>query len=285
MTCPESWLIPSVLTAFGDDFVQAEFGWHRAKTGLDGYRDWMDEQGVDLDSMVLRSVLEILGRPGGSSDRVVVEKTPRNSLYASQLLATDRNVRAVVLVRNPIGVVQSAIESWRQNRWLLLNNRDFIVRCYMALAEAVRDFPDQVFLLRYEDLLTDPRNALVNLNRSVGLECDFERLPSEEGFAQGSGLYRPTRKSELLSVGQLAAPSIRSLIRRRSIASMLNDIGRENLENLGYGDRELSDSLTAAPVSVWQTLADIPFLAAEPLVRLVDPVGTSQRIARRRMMS
>ncbi len=134
----------------------------------------------DLDSIeMFQRVLSHLGETCASS--YTTDQTPRNILYAYDLLAKIPELRVVQMVRDPRAVLFSQKQRWRK-RWL----GDKSIPLHNALRVWVNYHPiimsrlwnraalcgmklrndPRFMLIKYEDVVADPQ-------RQIGMLCDF----------------------------------------------------------------------------------------------------------------
>ncbi|MEX0404937.1 sulfotransferase [Aquibium sp. LZ166] len=107
-----------------------------------------------------------------SDARVVGEKTPWHTVFCDVMVNANPGTRFVAIVRDAPAVVASLYQRPRfarvatitqcAARWLILN--DMILGLQKSLG------PDRLALVRYEDLITDPRATIDRLCGFLGIE-------------------------------------------------------------------------------------------------------------------
>lgn len=134
---------------------------------------------------VFAAAMRDLAREAGRT--MICEQTPRNIFYAEALLETYPEARIVHMVRDPRAVMASQKKRWKRRR-LLANpealSRADALRAWVnyhpytmatlwarATAEALRLSSHPRFLMvRFEDLLSHPRETVQKVCAHVGLE-------------------------------------------------------------------------------------------------------------------
>lgn len=275
----ETWAFPMVLAGFSDERVVAEFGFARGRAALDNFQRFAEENGADLEQNLIRAVIQSMCSAVPPHASTFVEKTPRTSLHGAKILAADDDVKALVLVRNPIDVVLSVSRSWREGHWILLNNEGFVVNCYRALAEVVERFPERTLVARYEELHTTWDEFQRQLGERFDIAVDVEALRDESEFTFDDTRYRGSRlrQSRQFAPQERNTDDLSSRVRQRDLRRILRRIGAGPLASLGYPLDTLEAELDV-PTRVGATLRDLPDSAMNRAIRFSDP-----RLQRRRL--
>jgi hypothetical protein len=267
-TNPETWFVPALLAPFGSDLIQAEFGWDRVRGGLRPFA--CGDAG--LPTALLRTAARHITDTAPAGARYVVEKTPRNCLHLSAIAAAFPAAPLIVLVRDPVACIESALRSWRRGQLFPLNNTDNIVDAFRALADFVRTSdPSRSCVVRYEDLVRDPRRELTRVEQHLGLpDGALGRSLVPEGDLQvaGSTRTRLGTAPDIVDDSESARPA--SAFRRWYYRRVLERVGEQQLAVFGYSSEEAIARLGRhlRPVG---SLVDLLALASSWIVRLVDP--------------
>lgn len=107
---------------------------------------------------------------------VFFEKTPHHiqhwaalSLILRYMQSADHDVRIVGLVRNPLAMIHSAWSRWNAN----LEERQFVwkqsYQNLLRLREALT--PEQLLIIRYEDMVSDPASTMRDVCQFADLRC------------------------------------------------------------------------------------------------------------------
>jgi hypothetical protein len=143
----------------------------------------LNDTAFNLDSLEL--LQRVMSHLGGACDATyVTDQTPRNIMYAHDLLEQIPELRVVQLVRDPRAVLYSQKRRWRK-RWrgdksipfrnamrVRLNYHPIIMSKLWnrATLSGIQLKDNSRFLvLKYEDVVADPRGQ-------IGLLCDFLNL-------------------------------------------------------------------------------------------------------------
>lgn len=122
---------------------------------------------------LLRSVLEEYAARRNKPK--VAEKTPGHELYVEQLSAWFPQARFVWIVRDGRAVVKSQ----RRMHWIHEPIWQLSLHWRRSAIQALRfeaAHPDNIFRVRYEDLLRDPHRTLGPLHRFLGIRLEPQQL-------------------------------------------------------------------------------------------------------------
>jgi hypothetical protein len=185
----------------------------------------MRESGLTADAvreLLWRAYLD-LARQG---DSLLVEKTPSNAFFASEIAQCWPGARAIVLRRDPRDTWQS-FHQLTQAEGLPTAEAATRLRAWMdAVDHAARVFAGRATALRYEDLVREPIETLDRLVAFLALPAhEFDGTYRQEGpFAFGVGDFGPEIRSG--KVGRIRSRSHSADI-PEEIRAKVNDWGYE----------------------------------------------------------
>ena len=124
---------------------------------------------------------------------VLIDKTPRYYWIIEDLLRMLPESRIIILVRNPMAVLSSVIQTWstKGSGGSLSSYRADLLEAPPRLANAIEYGDDRVHTVHYEDIVTDTEAALTELQRFMGLEVEEnlshygQPIPRSFGDQQG----------------------------------------------------------------------------------------------------
>jgi phthiocerol/phenolphthiocerol synthesis type-I polyketide synthase E len=186
------------------------------------------ERGADRNQGIVRALMELLDLPFAhakrhverweaenlttpdvlrrlirlAAPRLFVDKSPGNARYLETLLAAERLVddaRYIHLIRSPVATVESVA----RNRFAQLMNAgnfdpdEFGEHIWTRYNENLCEFLDRIdpgrwLLMRYEDLVRDPRSALMAACATLGVPFQEQVLEPYEGNRMRDGLGDPS---------------------------------------------------------------------------------------------
>jgi hypothetical protein len=104
-----------------------------------------------------------------------LDKTPRYYLIFEDLLETFSASKFLLLLRNPLAVLNSIIKTWVVNDWERLN--DYVIDLYCAVdifSDIIINRKSQILILHYEDLIKNPSSQLKGIFNYLNLEFEKE---------------------------------------------------------------------------------------------------------------
>jgi hypothetical protein len=184
--------------------------------------------------------------------RLFLDKTPRYYFIIPELSQIFPNARIIILLRNPVAVLSSIINTWVRGNWLLLGDYyyDLVVAPRLLLA-GIELLKDRAIVVHYEDLVIDPGTQMEHLCRR--LEIVFYPEMIEYGNTSASqgrlgdpvGIHRHGRPTTAnLDKWQELGKSRQT----RYLANMyLQELGPDVVSRLGYDFDRMLAILNSGP--------------------------------------
>ena len=121
-------------------------------------------------------------KPSGKS--YFLDKTPRYYYIIKELYSIFPRAKFIILLRNPVAVLNSIIKTWVRGDWFLLGKyyRDDLIKAPYCLASGKRELKEKVYTLHYETLIAEPEKVVGQLCEYIGINFEYQMLD----FAQGS---------------------------------------------------------------------------------------------------
>lgn len=168
-----------------------------------------------LELFVLQMTMYRLQR----QKEIIGEKTPRHILRVPDILEAFLNAQIISLFRDPRAAAYSEIKAHFGSPSVIVTTRRW--HKYVAMHQKLKDdlLSDQYMMLRYRDLVSNPKEILEKISGLIGIEFEEQMLNyynrDEKGFADGeedwkSGTFEPLKKNKNeewktgLSAGQVA---------------------------------------------------------------------------------
>ena len=211
---------------------------------------------------VYDSVLEQSGK------QLLVDKTPRYYWIIEDLLSLLPDSRVVLLVRNPVAVLSSIIETWTSPKRVgfLKDYRGDLVEAPARLAVAMAIEDERLCVVRYEDLVIEPERNLLRLQQFAGLN-PVEGL-SDYGSAEKRVYGDPTgvyqhKTAKVDAIEKYLGRAGRTATHWRLLNDYRKLLGGDLLARLGYDDALLERQL--------QSIRPTGTRLAPPLVSQIFP--------------
>ena len=168
-------------------------------------------RGLDADKIITEVIERVLHEllPGA---KVVGDKYPEY-IWDLESLARDPGLSILVLCRDCRDVTSSTLEKartdWRRMPVFVrrLNSAEKVAHRWVRAVELMEANRDRIFVMRYEELVTDVTRTLARL--SEWLEIDPEGFDCERISSRSIGKYRNgLTHSELDTVMEIAGPTM-----------------------------------------------------------------------------
>lgn len=250
----EPWLMLHPVYALREEGHSAEYNARYAHNALKDFLQTLPD-GQDAYWKALRLMtLELYGQACSTSGKTLfVDKTPRYYYILKELAHIFPAARFIILLRNPLAVLHSMLETWVQGRWpRLAPFRDDLLQAPGLLVEGVSFLGERARVVAYERLVTEPEQVTAALCAWLGVVYDpqmlaygeRQRLPGRYGDAVGLARHKRPSAASLdnwLALGQ--TPQMRHLAE-----SYLDALGPELLAQMGYPAGELTGRLATVPL-------------------------------------
>jgi hypothetical protein len=197
-----------------------------------------------MASVLYSSVLNNTGKC------IFIDKTPRYFHIIPELLRVFPNAKFVILLRNPIAVLSSVLETWFNNQpgaLMKSYNRLDMVKGPGLLLDGIQKLHNNAIVVRYEDLVTDPEMHVRALSERLSLTfnpqmLDYQNSKQPQGrFGDQGNISKhstPVADSVEKWHTSLATDEL-----ARFAYGYLNSLGREVITKLGYDFETISNTL------------------------------------------
>lgn len=181
--------------------------------------------------------------------RVFLDKTPRYYSILPELRRTFPKARIIALIRNPVAVLFSMVNTWTSTRHLYalyLSGAD-LLEAPQCLAAAIENVPD-IHVMHYESLVTNSQSELQRLSEYLGVAFDPRMLH----YGRGNG-NRLGDQSEKIKAGRPDSGNAdrwKGGLTNAQLWTLANDyieyLGPDLLGRLGQNYGKLREAVDAA---------------------------------------
>lgn len=181
-----------------------------------------------------------------------LDKTPRYYLMVDFLREVFPEARFVFLVRNPLAVLASVIQTWYKGHFMWFDHWIDWKSGHACMAEAIHRRREGDMVVHYEELVQSPQETLEGLCAGLGIDFDAAMLTDYK-----SRDWKQGRVGDPTGIHRYAGVSDASLdkwteffgtrYRRQAAARMLAALDPENLGVLGYDADALLATLNRTP--------------------------------------
>lgn len=252
-TTAEPWLMLHPAYALRNEGHEAEYNARIAYRALQDFLSTLEGGREHYFRALQRMALHLYRTACEQAGKThFLDKTPRYYSILPELARIFPEARFVILLRNPLAVLASILNTWVKGDWTQLSRfyRD-LMDAPALLLEGIQLLDDRATVIHYEDLVVDPVTQVAALCTRLGLEFYPEMLD------YGQNAAPPGLLGDRAGVQRHTRPSTASLERwldlgrkgqtRRFALEYLEALGSYLLAGLGYDHTELEATLLAVP--------------------------------------
>lgn len=242
-TRSEPWLMLYPLYSLRDKGILTEYDFELGKNGLNDFLSGIKD-GKNIYINELRKMyLNLYSNYISSTDyKYFLDKTPRYYLIHRELLHIFPNAKFILLIRNPLDVLGSIINTWSKDQWENLSK--FKGDLYKAIDEYIYIIDNKrknILLVHYENLLENSDRVIKEIFNFLELRHedvtnDYYKNNEKWIFGDQCNVYLKKgidKKNSGNWKNDLSEPQY-----WRVMCDYLNYIGKERFEKLGYNFEE-----------------------------------------------
>ncbi len=196
---------------------------------------------VDLYHQGVADLAQRLYDHAGAGHVYFVDKTPRYSLIASEIIKCFPDAKFIFLWRNPGSVMSSITNTWNKGIWNVEYYKVDLIHGTKSLYRARDLAGSRAVDIRYEDLVSNPQDCLSELADYLELPTLLSALdkplPEKKGGTLGD--QRGSRKYTKISADSLHSwkQTCNNWYRRRSLKKIIDQVPEYQKH---YSNEELS---------------------------------------------
>jgi hypothetical protein len=266
-TVSEPWIALHPLFALREQGIIADFDQHLAHLAIQEFLRQLPEREEAYWESVRRMLSYLYNRAlDGSGKSTFLDKTPRYYFVIPELRRVFPDARFVFLLRNPIAVLSSILETWvKRNNALILSKFRHDLMAPRLILEGIRASGSNAIVARYEELASTPETAIQRLCSDLGINyspfmIDYGAATANRErwtFGDQGTLYEEIRPV----AGR--AERWKSVLKQSSTwtgwaLDYLSALGPGVVGEMGYDFKELSCVLTASRKTFPESLMDGP---------------------------
>jgi len=272
-TVSEPWVMLHPAYALKDHGIEAEYEAPLAKSALDDFLAGF-EDGVEVYIDGIRAMASVLyGRAlEESGRRYFLDKTPRYFYIIPELKKIFPNAKFLLLIRNPLAVLSSNLETWFENDITRLEhsyNYNDLLKGPGLLLDAIQQLGEEAIVVRYEDLVADPDGTVRHLCAGLGIPFDAEILNYRRGcLLEGKYGDQVGVQRHEVPVADHRDEWVKRFSNRQLLefaVAYIDRLSESVLERLGYPSDELKAAIRGSTAGAHQgpVLPDVAALNQE----------------------
>lgn len=233
--------------------VTATYNQNYATMALHEYVDSFDEGRDILVNAIQQFANDLYGRSLRRSGKpFFLDKTPRYYFIIPELMEIFPQAKLVLLVRNPLAVFSSILRTNMHGDWVRLfsepDRRADIFEGPRRMRDAITSCKDQIAVVHYEDLVTNPDSSLQSICEHIGVRFDPTMLDYGEKvnfpgttWIDPKSIYR--HSSPVTDYRDAWLDTISSHQQLTLLRGYLNSLGESLVDDLGYSFHHLHTQL------------------------------------------
>lgn len=263
-TTSEPWILLHPFSILKPELYQTTYDFDIAQVGFKSFIELLPN-GLEAYQKQVASLYDTFYQQIASKNgkKFFLDKTPRYFFIIPELAQAFPLAKFIILVRNPLAVLCSIIDTWIDDRWLGLRTyKHDLVAAPSALLKGIELLGDRAIILQYERLLSCPDQAIQEVCQK--LEVEFtpsllnygEHSTQEWALGDPTNVYRqksPNKQNADRWINSLSHPQ-----RWRLVRDYLKFLGEDTVQSLGYDYcslKETIDHFYPGMFSLWNTLS------------------------------
>jgi hypothetical protein len=271
-TVSEPWLMLHPIYALRSEGHEAEYNARGAWKGLQGFIQTLPD-GQDVFNEGIRRMYSYLYTQAitTSGKRYFLDKTPRYYFIIPDLYRIFPKAHYIILLRNPLAVLSSIINTWTKHWFALYNHKHDLLQAPRLLLKGIKDVGEQGVVVHYEELVKNPEDVTRRICSKLGISFVHEMVKYGSsdlphwGFGDQNKVYEhsvPTRQYTDKWIHAISNPQVWRLAH-----DYLPLLGRETVDQMGYSYEGLSAIIREHKphrTRLWFTVS-MPWLLRKPL--------------------
>jgi len=253
-TVSESHILLPYLFTLKNEGVYSEYNHQYTVRGIKTFCLSMPNGVDDYLAEIRTFVLRLYAKTVPDNAKYFVDKAGAYHLVVEDIIRLFPEGKFIFLWRNPLAVVSSLMQSWYYGRWKIYKDEIRLFKGIEQLVHAYQKYSNQVHMMRYEDLITNPYDEWEKVFKYLGLSFDptvltgFSQVHLKGNIADQPGMKRyHSLSQEPLEKWKTA---LANPVRKAWCYRYLKWIGRERLAIMGYDLDSLLAEIDAIPFSL-----------------------------------
>jgi hypothetical protein len=252
-TLPEPWFMLNFAYTFRSEGLEAEYN---ARYAYLAFRDFLKRipNGKDTYFEAIRRAAYFLYSKTveSSTKKYFLDKTPRYYFILPELYRFFPKAKFIFLIRNPIAVFSSILETNLGGNWSklfeLVDRKHDILTAPSLIMKRIQQKKENTVIIKYEEIVSDPRRFIGDLCDRLCITFDPKIVEygdklkfTQTTFVDPKSIYKHSKP-----VKSYMDDWIKSLDTAQKVylaRKYLQFLGEEVIDGLGYSYTELKDVL------------------------------------------
>lgn len=249
-TVAEPWIMLPTVYALRDQGYEAEYDSKISSRAIKLFLQKLPNSEEDFYHGIRLMYQFIYGQVLQNSEKShFLDKTPRYYYIISELYSIFPNAKFILLVRNPLDVFNSILDTWVKDNWYALYRyRDDLLKAPNFLLKGKKKLGEKAYIVKYEKLVSETENTINLLCNYIGVDYEPEIAnyncrkidKFELGDPKNVYKYKQTNSSSL----DKWANNLQNPQTWRLFKEYLEEIGEDTLDDLGYSYQKYYQIIT-----------------------------------------
>ena len=252
-TTSEPWIALHPIFALHDGAVDPNYDANQARNAL---LEFLKESGVDVRfykqqiGIFLNNLYDQSRRHQGK--KFFLDKTPRYYNVIEDLYDIFPNAKFIILLRNPLAVLNSVLKTWvKDDDTLLLNNYEDLMIAPVKLVNFLKQNRPGCLRIQFEDLVSNPTKIIQDICAFIGIEY------SDDMIHYGTQQMPGWKFGDQTGIHQFSSPEITSSQKwqtefnnpreKRLALSYLDSLDKKVIQGMGYNYNKLRSTISQSP--------------------------------------
>ncbi len=243
-TCSEPWLMLHPIYGLRAQGYDAEYGSSLANAAVHSFLHTLEKGKEEYLKAIRLMCLYLYDRAIETSGKLFfLDKSPRYYFIIPELYKIFPKAKFIILLRNPLAVLSSIVDSWVKRDWFSLYKlKSDLILAPKSLLKGKELLGERCIIVQYEKFLQDTDSEIHRICKGIGVEFVPEilnygnhELPKWE-FGDQDRVYQydsPDPRHSELWIRKLNDPII-----WRVIKDYLNLLGEDTIAQMGYNYSE-----------------------------------------------
>ena len=257
----EPWFLLPFIYSRKNEGVVSEYSNELLQSAMKEFIDCFPNGESDYNNELREFCLSLYQKHCKNEEFYFLDKTPRYYLIVEEIVELFPEAKFIFLVRSPIQVLASVINTWAAGgfRALYRFDNDF-QQGPKLLAKSIIDFEEIGYVVKYEDLVNNPEIELISLFAYLGLDYEPEVLQEFAEVSFEGKFGDPTGPAKYKSISIKSEHAWREVfdshLRKAWLSRYLRSFDEAILYRLGYPKTGLLDLLKNHRVNKLFSISD-----------------------------
>ena len=282
-TTAEPWIMLPLASMMDPDRVMTEYWNTTCSAAIEDLIAELPRGQADFNELIHDFACGLYSKiDNGRGAKLFLDKTPRYYLIPSFLAEVFPDARFLFLMRNPIEVLASILNTWHNGRFhsRLKSSYVDISRGPIELARGVRLLGDRAHVIHYSELVSNPEETLGKICGKIGIPFMPEMLTAyrevEFKGRMGDPSGGKTYKTITTDSREKWKEFVSNPFRKQFTLRYADYLGDEVLRAFGIQRAELKQTIRRIPTSLKGTLSDLLGYGALSASRVLNRMSLGQ---------